>query len=65
VPGFEIVGPQRAWAFLARPNGPKTICNAEITLIDIDRRDEVTRGKQSLDAADVASYMTIVRYPEI
>jgi len=65
VPGFEIVGPQRAWAFLPKPKGPKTIFNAQITLIDIDKRDEVTRGKQVLDAADVPSYMTIVRYPEI
>src|SRR5258708_13014544 len=66
VPGFEIGGPQRAWVFLARPSGPKTIFNAQITLIDIDKLDEVTRsGKQVLDAADIASYMTIVRYPEI
>jgi hypothetical protein len=66
VPGFEIVGPQRAWAFLARPQGPNTVFNAQIMLIDIDKRDEVTRsGKQVLDATDIASYMTIVRYPEI
>jgi hypothetical protein len=65
VPGFEIVGPQRVWAFLPRPNGPNTIFNAQITLIDTDMRDEVTRGKQLLDAADIASYMKIVRYPEI
>lgn len=65
VPGFEIVGPQKAWAFLPRPKGPKTIFNALITMTDVDRSAEVTRGKQSLDATDVASYMTIVKYPEI
>jgi hypothetical protein len=65
VPGFEIFGPQRVWAFLPRPNGPNPIFNAQITLIDTDMRDEVTRGKEHLNSADIASYTKFVRYPEI
>jgi hypothetical protein len=34
-------------------------------LTDVDKRDEVFRGKQELSVADINSYMTTLRYSEV
>jgi hypothetical protein len=69
-PSFAYMWPgawinNNTWDFIIGHKGPKTSRSVEILFMDLDKQNEVLKGRTSISRQDIDTYQKILNYPEV